>query len=233
MTTQNRLLASLPPASLAQLMPKLTLVPLGLRDEIYHSDGPVNAVWFPQSGMISLVKLLGDGMQAEVGLIGREGVAGASLMAGVATSFSEAFVQLPGTALKMAASDFRAEFDASQPFRAMLLRYNEALHAQVMQTAACNGRHGLEQRLARWILMAYDRGDGADLSLTQDFLAMMLGVHRPSITVTAGILQRAGLIRYAGGRVTVPDRTALEAASCECYEDVRKRFADLLGVPTS
>jgi CRP-like cAMP-binding protein len=154
-------------------------------------------------------------------------------MAGVSTSFSEAFVQLPGTALKMAASDFRAEFDANQPFRAMLLRYNEALHAQVMQTAACNGRHGLEERLARWILMAHDRGDGADLPLTQDFLAMMLGVHRPSITVTAGILQRAGLIRYANGRVTIPHRTALEAASCECYEDVRKRFASLLGVPTS
>jgi CRP-like cAMP-binding protein len=142
-------------------------------------------------------------------------------------------VQLPGSALKMSARDFGAETEANPPLRAVLLRYYEALHAQVMQTAACNGRHGLEQRLARWLLMAHDRADGADLPLTQDFIAMMLGVHRPSITVTAGILQRAGLIKYANGQVTVIDRDALAASSCECYGAVKRRFASLLGVTGS
>ena len=108
-----------------------------------------------------------------------------------------------------------------------MLRYNEAMQAQIMQTAACNGRHGLEERLARWLLMAHDRAGMDELPLTQEFMAMMLGVHRPSITITAGILQRAGLIRYASGRVTVIDRPNLEAASCECYSAVKLRFSTL------
>jgi CRP-like cAMP-binding protein len=218
---------------MASLRPKLSAAPLKSRDQIFQVDDPIDAVWFPQSGMISLVTVLDDGMQAEVGVIGSEGVLGVSLVAGVATSFNESIVQLPGEALKMAASDFRAEIEANGPFRAVLLRYNEALHAQVTQTAACNGRHGLEQRLARWLLMAHDRAEKRVLPLTQDFIAMMLGVHRPSITVTAGILQRAGLIKYANGEVTVLDRAALEAASCECYGAVRKRFSSLLGATGS
>ena len=172
-------------------------------------------------------------MQAEVGIIGREGMLGMSLLSGVDTSFVEAMVQMPGTALRMGMTEFRRELETNAPFRAVLLRYNEALQAQVMQTAACNGRHELEQRLARWLLMARDRADGEELPLTQEFMAMMLGVHRPSITVTAGILQRAGLIRYSGGRVTLLDRSSLEAASCECYGAVKQRFATLLGLTGS
>ena len=226
---RNQLLASLSDASLASVWPKLTSVTLELRQEIYRQDGPILSVYFPQTGMISLVAQLDDGLQAEVGLVGYEGMGGASLLAGVDTSYSEAIVQLPGTALRMSAADFRVEIEANVPFRAVLLRYNEALQAQVMQTAACNSRHGLEQRLARWLLMALDRGGSAELPLTQDFMAMMLGVHRPSITVTAGILQRAGLIKYANGLVVVLNRDALEAASCECYGAVKRRFATLLG----
>ena len=142
-------------------------------------------------------------------------------------------VQLPGAALRMGAGAFRRELEVSAPLRALLLRYNEALQAQVMQTAACNGRHGLEQRLARWLLVARDRAEGDELALTQDFVAMMLGVHRPSVTVTAGILQRAGLIRYANGHITLLDRPGLEAAACECYGAVRQRFATLLGQAVS
>ncbi len=226
---RNRLLAALSKAALASVLPKLTPVSLGLRQGIYRPDGPIEFVWFPQTGMISLVAQLDDGMQAEVGIIGCEGMAGTPLLSGVDTSYCESMVQMPGSALRMPAADFRTEIDANAPFRALMLRYSEAHQAQVMQTAACNGRHGLEQRLARWLLMAFDRADGADLPLTQDFIAMMLGVHRPSITVTAGILQRAGLIKYANGSVTVLDRDALEAASCECYGAVRRRFASLLG----
>jgi CRP-like cAMP-binding protein len=225
----NQLLAALPPAALASVVPKLASVPLELRKELYRPDGPIEFVWFPQTDMISLVAHLDDGMQAEVGVLGKEGMLGVPLLSGVDTSFNEAMVQMPGSALRMSATDFRVEVEANAPFRTVLQRYSEAHQAQVMQTAACNGRHGLEQRLARWLLMASDRAEGANLPLTQDFMAMMLGVHRPSITVTAGILQRAGLIKYGNGLVTVLDRDALEATSCECYAAVRRRFARLLG----
>ncbi len=230
---RNRLLASLPSDVLARLLPKLSPVVLTMRQELYNPDDTIEAAYFPEAGMISLVSNLDDGMQAEVGIIGQEGMLGTSLLSGVDTSFVEAMVQMPGTALRIGITEFRQELETNAPFRAILLRYNEALQAQVMQTAACNGRHELEQRLARWLLMAHDRADREELPLTQEFMAMMLGVHRPSITVTAGILQRAGLIRYSGGRVTVLDRPSLEAASCECYDAVRQRFAVLLGLTGS
>jgi CRP-like cAMP-binding protein len=223
------LLAALPPGALTALLPKLSPVALIMRQPIYKSDHPIEAVYFPESGMFSLVALLEDGTHAEVGLIGREGMLGISLLSGIDTPYIECMVQMPGTALRMAATDFLHAMEAIPPFRALVLRYNEALQAQIMQTAACNGRHELEQRFARWLLMARDRAEADLLPLTQEFMAMMLGVRRPSITVTAGILQRAGLIRYSGGRVTILDRASLEAASCECYGAVTRRFATLLG----
>jgi CRP-like cAMP-binding protein len=229
LVARNHLLASLPPDVLAGLMPRLTNVPLASRQPLYSAQSAIEAVYFLEAGMVSLVATLDDGMQAEVGIIGREGVLGISLMSGSDMSFIDSMVQMPGSALRMTVRDFRQELRVNIAFQLMLLRYNEALHAQTMQTAACNGHHGLEQRLARWLLMAHDRADGEDLPLTQEFMAMMLGVHRPSVTITAGILQRAGLIRYAGGRVTVLDRASLEAASCECYEAVRQRFSAVLG----
>jgi CRP-like cAMP-binding protein len=224
-------LAALPPAILAKIKPKLTHVALTLRQPLYAPEAAIDHVFFPELGMISLVANLADGLQAEVGIIGQEGMLGVSLLAGVDTPFSESMVQMAGAAYRMTANDFRIEIDANPAFRAILLRYNEALQAQVMQTAACNANHGLEQRLARWLLMAHDRADGDELRLTQEFLAMMLGVHRPSVTVTAGILQRAGLIRYAAGTVTVLDRASLEASACECHSAVRKRFAALFAAP--
>ena len=228
-SVRNRLLASLPPDMLAALLPRLSPVILATRQVIYTPDTSIEAVYFLEAGMMSLVNDLEDGMRAEVGVIGREGMLGMPLLAGTDTSFVEAQVQMPGTALRMTARDFNGEVDANPTFRRILLRYNEALQAQVMQTAACNANHDLEQRLARWLLMAHDRADSDELPLTQEFMAMMLGVHRPSITVTAGILQRAGLIRYAQGRVTVLDRPSLEAAACECHAAVQRRFAVLLG----
>lgn len=229
----NTLLAALPPDILAQLLPKMRRVSLTHRQVLYQPEAAMQAVYFTEVGMISLVANLEDGVQAEVGVIGREGMCGTLLLAGVTTAFTEAMVQIAGTAWLMDAGAFRHELDQNIPLRALLLRYGEAFSAQVSQTAACNGRHGLEQRLARWLLMALDRVDGNALSLTQEFMAMMLGVHRPSITVTAGILQRAGLIRYAGGVITVLDRSALEAASCECYAAVRQRVTKLMGQPIS
>ena len=217
---------------LRRLLPNLGRVSLSLRQGLYHPDVPIEAVYFPETGMISLVANMDDGMQAEVGVVGREGLLGVPLLQGVDTSFVEAMVQLPGTALRMGAREFRHELEVNAPFRMRLLRYSEALQAQVMQTAVCNGRHALEQRLARWLLMAHDRSAGDKLPLTQDLMAMMLGVHRPSVTVAAGTLQRAGLVRYSGGRLTVLDRPRLEAASCECYSLVKRRFTALLGTAT-
>ena len=231
-TPANRLLQALPPDVLTALLPKLSPVTLPSRASLYHVDTPIDAVYFVEAGMISLVATMEDGMQAELGVVGREGMLGASLISGEDNAFFDAMAQMPGAALRMSVADFRHELAASAPFRNLLLRYNEALHVQIMQTAACNGHHGLEQRLARWLLMARDRADGDELPLTQDFLATMLGVYRPSITVTAGILQRAGLIRYAAGRVTVLDRASLEASACECYALTRRRFSVLLGQPT-
>jgi CRP-like cAMP-binding protein len=230
---RNRLLAALPAAVLDDLLPRFTSIVMENGLGFYRSDAPIEAVYFPQNGMISMVTLLEEGVQAEVGVIGPEGMLGVQIVSGVDTSFVDAMVQMPGSALRMDATEFRRELEANAPLRALLLRYNEALKAQIIQTAACNGRHNLEERLARWLLMAHDRIEGDELPLTQEFIALMLGVHRPSITVTAGILQRAGLIRYSKGLIGVLDRKALEAASCECYGAVRKRFSALLGIHVS
>jgi CRP-like cAMP-binding protein len=168
-------------------------------------------------------------MQAEVALVGREGMIGTPLVVGVDSAFEEAFVQANGTALRMEASAFRQTFHETPALQRLSCRYSEAMRAQTVQTAACNGRHPLEQRLARWLLMAHDRAEGDDLPVTQEFLALMLCVYRPSVTVAAGVLQRARIIRYNRGHVEVFDRDALEATSCSCYSAVKRRFDRLLG----
>jgi CRP-like cAMP-binding protein len=228
-TVRNRLLAALPPDVLAQLLPNLHRVCLPLRKTLAAPAKPIEAVYFIESGWASMVTHLDEGTQAEVGLIGREGVVGQSLATGVDTAFAETFVQGAGEALRMEARAFQRELDTHPALFRRVLRYTEAMHAQTMQTAACNGRHGLEQRLARWILMAHDRADSDDLPLTQEFLALMLCVQRPSVTVVARTLQQAGIIQYAQGRITVLDRAGLEATACDCYRAVRERFNQLLG----
>jgi len=226
---RNQLLLSLPPDILARLTPRMRPVSLTVRDTLITPDATIQSVWFVESGFVSLVTALDDGTQAEVGLVGREGMVGTPLVLGVETGFSEAYVQADGAALQMEATAFRQVLGDEPPLRSLLLRYSEAAHAQTTQTAACNGRHALEQRLARWLLMAQDRIDGNDLPVTQEFLALMLCVYRPSITVVASTLQRAGIIRYGRGHITVLDRSALEATSCDCYMAVKRRFDRLLG----
>jgi CRP-like cAMP-binding protein len=230
-TIRNRLLRTLPPAALAGLLPKLRPVELPLRRVLYEPDGPIEAAYFPEQGIISVVAQLDEGQQAEAGMAGRDGMVGTPLLAGVETSFTECMAQVAGSALRIEARAFRQELEASPPFRALMLRYNEAHQAQVMQTAACNANHRLEQRLARWLLMVHDRVEGDDLPLSQEFIATMLCVQRPSVSATAGILQRAGLIRHGGGRVAVLDRAGLEGAACECHAMVRRRYQALIGIP--
>jgi CRP-like cAMP-binding protein len=228
---RNQLLAALPAESLERLLSRLRPVSLPLRMSLLTPDEPISRIWFIERGWASMVTHLDDGAQAEVGLIGWEGMVGVPLASGVNTSFADVYVQAKGSGLEMSADAFQRELEDNPPLRQLLLRYNEALHAQSMQTAACNGRHELEQRLARWLLMAHDRTEGDELPLTQEFLAIMLCVHRPSVTVIAGIFQRAGIIRYSSGRITVLDRHALEASACNCYGAVQKRVKNLLSLP--
>jgi CRP-like cAMP-binding protein len=226
---RNRLLLALPPENLAQLLPKLRPVSLPVLKNLLVPQGQIEAVYFMESGWASVVAHLNDGTQAEIGLVGREGMVGLPLVVGVDTAFAETYMQASGTGLQMEAGAFRRELDENRELHRRLLRYNEAMHAQTAQTAACNGRHDLEPRLARWLLMAHDRAEGDDLPVTQEFLSLMLCVYRPSVTVVAGILQRAGMIRYTKGNITVLDRDALEATACDCYQTVQDRFKYLLG----
>ena len=226
---QNRLLASLPADTLAALAPNLDPVVLRLRQQLYDPDTRIEWVYFVESGMVSLVSNMEDGSRAEVGVIGYEDVLGVSLLSGIDTPYVEAMVQLPGKALRMGTSAFLHAVDTNTVFRQLLLRHAEALQAQIMQTAACNGRHDLEQRFARWLLMAHDRAGSKDLPLTQEFMAIMLGVQRTSITAVASILHKAGIIDYRAGKLKLLDRALLEAACCECYDVVCRRYTLLLG----
>ncbi|CAA9237910.1 MAG: cAMP-binding proteins - catabolite gene activator and regulatory subunit of cAMP-dependent protein kinases [uncultured Acetobacteraceae bacterium] len=226
---RNGLLAALPLADLARLRPKLHLVELPFNQTLYSMDDTLDTVLFPESGMVSLLATLDDGEQIEVGIAGREGLVGLPLVFGDDRSLVEARVQMEGTALRIGAAAFRDEMEQSDALRTLLLRYALAFHAQITLSAACNARHAIEQRLARWLLIAHDRIEANDFPMTHEFISMMLGVRRPGVTIAAGILQKAGLIHYARGRMAVTDRPGLEAASCECYHTARREFARLLG----
>jgi CRP-like cAMP-binding protein len=226
---RNRLLAALPPEDLAWLKPKLDTVQFALRDTIHAANAHIDAVYFPQAGWASMIALLDDGRSAEVGLVGREGMVGLPLLFGDDRSTVESIVQSPATMSRLSADGFHEAVEHSLALRTLLLRYALAFQYQVTQTAACNGHHALDQRMARWLLLAHDRTTGDEFPMTHEFLAMMLCVHRPGVTITARLFQRAGLIRYAGGQMTITDRPGLEAASCECYAAVRREHERLLG----
>jgi CRP-like cAMP-binding protein len=225
----NGLLAALPPEDLARLRPRLQPVELPFDHTLYPADGIVEAVLFVETGMVSLLATLEDGEQVEVGIAGSEGLIGLPLVLGDDRSLVEARVQMEGTALRMNVAALRDEMEGSAALRLVLKRYTLAFQAQVTMTAACNARHAIEQRLARWLLIAHDRAGADEFPMTHEFLSMMLGVRRPGVTIAAGVLQKAGLIQYARGRMAVTDRPGLEASSCECYHTTRREFARLLG----
>ena len=179
--------------------------------------------------MISLVTYLEDGPSVEIATVGREGMVGISLFLETATVAWRAFGQVPGKALRIRAETFREEVDRNGALVRLLKRYTQALLSQVAQSSACNCVHTIEQRCARWLLQTHDRVGSDHYPLTQEFLAQMLGMRRSSVSQAAGGLQKAGLIRYVRGRITVLDRAGLEAASCECYAIIRREFERLLG----
>ncbi|MFB9969251.1 Crp/Fnr family transcriptional regulator [Pseudoroseomonas cervicalis] len=210
------------PEDLARLWPQLEPVEYKLRHLLLQPEAPITAVHFPESGWVSMVLLLADGKSAEVGMVGPDGMVGLPLLLGSDVSGVESMVQAPGPMLRLSAANLRAALADSPTLRPALLRYMLSFHQQVTQTAACNGHHALDQRLARWLLMAQDRAGSDEFPMTQEFLALMLCVHRPGVTVAARLFQQAGLIRYERGQMTVTDRAGLEAASCECYSAVRR-----------
>jgi CRP-like cAMP-binding protein len=177
-----------------------------------------------------MLAALEDGDAVEVGLVGREGMVGIPLALAADRSPLEALVQAEGRALQLDAGVFLARMDEDPSLRGLVLRYVMAFNTQITMTAACNGRHHIEQRLARWLLMVQDRVECDEFPMTHEFMSMMLGVRRAGVTIAAGVLQKAGFISYERGRVRIADRTGLEAAACECHGIVRREFARLLGI---
>lgn len=228
-TIRNWLLAAIPAADFTILAPDLTLVDMELGQSLQRASDRIDYVYFPETGFISALIVLSDGNPLEIGLIGAEGVAGVSVVLGATTSHNETMCQTGGTAFRMSAANLRSAFARSPDVRNVLLRYVELFTIQVAQTAACNAHHELGQRLARWLLGAHDRSGREELSLTQDLISIMLGVRRSTVSVAAGQLQKAGLIRYQHGRITILDRIGLENAACECYESVAGEYRRLFG----
>ncbi|MFT8246584.1 Crp/Fnr family transcriptional regulator [Roseomonas sp. BN140053] len=228
-TPKNRLLAALPADSLAQLWPQFTSVDLTFRQVLHLPEKPITTVYFPETAWVSMIATLEDGDGAEVGVVGHEGVVGLPVILGSDHDDLEAMVQCPGTALSIDTPAMQQAMDADPVLRNLLLRYALVHHGQVARTAACNGRHYTEQRLARWLLMAHDRSQGDDFPMTHELLALMLGLRRAGVTVAAGTLQKAGLIRYERGRITITDRPGLENVTCECYGVVRRAQDKFLG----
>lgn len=228
-SNSNRLLSLLAPKDLAGLSPHLERVSLGYRQSLYHARKPIHSVYFIETGVGSLVNTTENGDAAEVGTIGNEGMVGLPLVLGDDRAPTSVYVQVPGAGLKMESAIFKKELARSPAMQAVMLRYAHAFFNQVAQSAACNHFHSLEQRCCRWLLMTRDRMESDDFLLTQEFLAMMLGVQRTGVTVAASALQRAGLIRYKRGNVTITDRRGLENRSCECYRVSKMEFDRLLG----
>jgi CRP-like cAMP-binding protein len=226
--TQNHLLAALSAADFARLSPHLELCPMQLGEALYESGGRLQHVYFPTTSIISLLYVMEDGASAEIAVVGNEGILGISLFMGGETTPSRAVVQSAGYGYKLRAQLLKNEFNRAGPVMHLLLRYTQALITQMAQTAVCNRHHSVEQQLCRWLLLSLDRLSGDELSMTQELIANMLGVRREGVTEAAGKLQKAGLIHYSRGRITVTDRPGLEKAVCECYGVVKKEFDRLL-----
>ncbi|HAN55667.1 MAG TPA: Crp/Fnr family transcriptional regulator [Betaproteobacteria bacterium] len=230
---QNYLLVALPAHEYAHLLPDLEYVPLALGDVIYTSGSQLHHVYFPTTAIVSLLYIMEDGSTAEIAGVGNEGIVGVALFMGGATTPSQAVVQKAGYAYRMKAKPLMDEFNRAGGRRAgalqhLLLRYTQALISQMSQTAVCNRHHSVDQQLCRWLLSTLDRSDTNELVMTQELISNLLGVRREGVTEAAGKLQRAGLIEYHRGRITVLNRAGVEARACECYQVVKTEFERLL-----
>jgi CRP-like cAMP-binding protein len=223
----NRLLAALADPDFDLLKPHLTVIDLVQNEPVFDAGQPAEHVWFPHQGVISIVATDAEGGAVEVATVGQEGMTGIALVLGSDTMSSDAMVQVSGRGSRMESAAFREAIEASPMLHQHLLRYVLAVFTQVSQNAACNQLHAINTRCARWLLTTHDRVIGDTFELTQEYLAMMLGVTRPSVSAAAATLQKTGLIRYSRGVITILDRARLEEASCECYRIIEDEFARL------
>ena len=204
------------------------IVPFNVKQVLYKQDEPIQFIYFPGGGACSLTKVMQDGQMAEIATIGNEGVIGASVFFGDDRSFAETIVQVAGgDGFRMPVDAFISEMARRGAFYELTVRYLQALTNQTMQTTVCNALHSAEQRCCRWLLMTHDRV-GRDLRLTHEFLSMMLGVRRPTVTLIMGDLQKAGLVDHTRGTIHVVNRAGLETMSCECYAALKASFARLM-----
>jgi CRP-like cAMP-binding protein len=225
----NRILEALPAEDRDRLIRGMVLVALPIKTVLFEPGEPIRAVHFPIDGVISLVTPLDDGAIVEVATVGNEGMVGVPLFSGGSLAV-RAISQVSGSSLRMDAAAFLAEVDRPGAFSDLVHQYLSALFGQISQAAACNRLHTNEERLSRWLLMSHARVGVDDFAITHEFLGQMLGSRRATVTLSAGILQAAGLIRYRRGHVSILDREGLESVACECYGSI-KRELDRVGVP--
>lgn len=226
----NALLEALADGDLALLKPHLKPINLRQRDVLQERGRPLEHVYFPTDGMLSVLAILESGEGIEIAAIGREGAVGAKPGISPVVSFARTIVQLPGQALRIPVGNFQQAVARSAAIAGLAMRANEILLANVQQAAACNALHGIEARLARWLLHARDRFASNALPLTQEVLSQMLGVRRSTVTLAARVLQGAGLVQYRRGKIEIADRDGLCAVSCECYDAVRRNVDAILQI---
>ena len=224
----NRLLAALPEAEYEHLFAQLEHVEMPMGAVLYHPTEQMQQVYFPNTGTISVLAMVSTGTSVEIGMVGNEGMFGIPVVLGTATAPTQAVVQIPGEGLMLSADVLREEFKRGGVLQDLILRYTQGFIIQISQTAVCNSLHSITERLPRWLLMCHDRARSDELPLTHEFLAEMLAVRRAGVTEAAGRLQGQGLISYQRGLITILDRAGLEAASCECYTEVKEEFRRLL-----
>ncbi|MGX1167043.1 CRP-like cAMP-binding protein [Bradyrhizobium sp. USDA 372] len=224
----NRLLANLPDRELELVQPHLQAVELRYTQVLAEPDEPITHMYFPTRGVLSMVNEPEDGDIIEFATVGNEGMVGVPLLLGASTMPSRVFVQVEGAGFRAAASGMLEVLKQTPTFNARLMRYVMALLNQIAQGTSCNRLHEVQERCARWLLHTHDRVNGESFTLTQEFLGQMLGVHRPTVTIAARMLQQAGLIRYSRGHIEVIDRPGLEAAACPCYRLIIDQYARLL-----
>ena len=229
----NRLLSALPSADLARWLPQLERVKLSLGQVLYEPGGPPSHAYFPTTSLVALLYVMENGATSEIAVVGNEGMVGVSLFMGGGATPSRAEVQSAGEGFRLPGRVLAAEFEQSPAVAKLMLRFTQALIAQMTQTAACNRHHQLHQQLCRWLLLSLDRLPGNKLHMTQELIAGMLGVRREGVTEAALKLQKAGLIRYERGLITVLDRAGLEQRSCECYAVVKREYDRLLPLAAS
>jgi CRP-like cAMP-binding protein len=225
---KNQLLAALPETEFQRWQSNLEYVDMRLGEVLYEAGSTLTHVYFPTTAIVSLLYVMQNGESAEIAVVGNDGVVGISLFMGGDSTSSRALIQSAGGAYRLAAQLMKEEFDRGGPVLHLLLRYTQALITQMVQTAACNRHHSLDQQLCRWLLLSLDRLQGTDMVMTQDLIAHMLGVPRDGAANGALKLQTAGLINYAEGRIRVLDRGGLEKRTCECYAVVKKEYDRLL-----